>query len=97
MKPLERAAQALFDRDCERAVARGHEPHHKPGTDVRTMPPSYKDDYMADAAAMLKAIRQPSDFMICAALDAFDRGNRGYVPEWQAMIDAALKECGETK
>lgn len=43
------------------------------------------------ARAAIEAMRQPTDKMICAALDAHDRGKRGYSDQWNAMIDEALK------
>lgn len=58
---IEAAAQALFDRHVARCFARGLQPHHRKGTQVKDMPPSYRDDYLADAAAALaaaEAIRQ---------------------------------------
>lgn len=48
-------AQALFDRACIRAEARGHKPHHPSGTLVRSMPNSYREDYEEDARAMIRA------------------------------------------
>lgn len=53
---VERVAQALFDRLCERCAARGHTPHHPQGTLVRNMPPSYRDDYLDDARAVLRVV-----------------------------------------
>ncbi|MGY3366123.1 hypothetical protein ACVWZL_003248 [Bradyrhizobium sp. GM2.4] len=53
--PIWKVADALFARYCERARARGHQPHHPPGTPVSTMPPSYSNDYAADARAALAA------------------------------------------
>lgn len=52
---IEAAAQALFDRHVARCFARGLQPHHRRGTQVKDMPPSYRDDYLADAAAALAA------------------------------------------
>jgi hypothetical protein len=52
---IERVAQALFDHHCERCARRGSEPHHQPGTLVRDMPPSYRDDYWLDARAAIEA------------------------------------------
>lgn len=78
-------AQALFERTCERALARGHEPHHKPGTRVSDMPPSYQDDYLADARAALAAMKPTYAF----------RGGPGhdYPCSNPNMIECAGDEC----
>ncbi|KTS09760.1 hypothetical protein SB2_11955 [Methylobacterium radiotolerans] len=52
---VEAAAQALFDRYCARLKVRDVASHHPPGTRVSAMPPSYRDDYIADARAALEA------------------------------------------
>lgn len=60
-------AQAIFNRECERAYARGIAPHHAPGTLVESMPPSYCDDYIKDAEALFGAIfaRAPYEKPTC--------------------------------
>lgn len=50
-------AQAIFNRECERAYARGRVPHHAPLTPVESMPPSYRDDYFEDAKAIIAALQ----------------------------------------
>ncbi len=47
---------------------------------------------MAKARAAIAAMREPTDKMICAALDANDKGTRAYSDWWRAMIDAALSD-----
>jgi hypothetical protein len=78
---IELVAQSLFDRHCQRCKARGTEPHHPAGTLVRDMPPSYRDDYIADARAAIEAMREPTPQMVAAvaplaltaaALDCYD-------------------------
>lgn len=49
------------------------------------------------ARAAIIAMREPTDKMICAALDDFDnrarvRPGQGYFDAWKAMIDAILKD-----
>jgi len=53
---VEAVAQALFDRLCARCAARGRTPHHPPGTSVRSMPHSYRADYLDDARAAIAAV-----------------------------------------
>jgi hypothetical protein len=45
------------------------------------------------AIAVLKAMRVPTQAMICAVLDAHDRAPRTTraIEDWQTMIDEALK------
>lgn len=93
----EQVAQALFDRGCERAMMRGQTPHHKPGTLVANMPASYRDDYMADALAIIEAMHEPTGAMIDKGAEAYSHGSDTAAPwgirdAWCAMIDAALDE-----
>lgn len=87
---VERVAQALFDRECQRAKLRGRSSHHKEGTLVVNMPPSYRDDYLSDARAAIEAMREPTEGMadqiIYSQLETIQQGE----DLWRAMIDAAL-------
>lgn len=45
-----------------------------------------------DARAAIGAMREPTDKMVCAALDSKERAYSGW---WRAMIDAALLPAGD--
>lgn len=49
--------------------------------------------YRREAVTAIKAMREPTDLMICAVLDLHDSAPRTFrvSEDWRAMIDEALK------
>ena len=43
-----------------------------------------------DRAGYIIVPKKPTNKMICAALDAWDSGKRGYSEQWAAMISATI-------
>lgn len=83
MTPLERAARAIFDLD---QTVPG-----KPVAKWDEQCAAFKEHHVARAAAVLTAIREPSEAMDRAAAEC----ESSYVGDvYTAMIDAALAEEG---
>lgn len=84
MTPLERAAKALEEalrEPVNRMWAKPDSEGIEPG------------DYLSAARAVLTAIREPSEGMVRANSDHWERGDDPSIAErWQVMIDAALSE-----
>jgi hypothetical protein len=77
---IERMAKAMCDA-------------HIPGS-WQTAEWPQRHHYIDQARAAIEAIREPTQAMIAAACDDFDkrgRGQQSYTHIWQAMIDEALK------
>ena len=91
MKILERAARALYDRWLEspdvarEAITNG--PH--PAWDKLSCETQAK--WTGDARAVMEAIREPSEAMKRAGMDACG-GDGSVLDGYDAMIDAALDE-----
>lgn len=108
MTPLERAGKALYERDpLTQDVFRRDCLNPAAGFASRTEPLPWeelgqddRDAYIADARAVIEAIREPSEAMEAAGYGNTkgDPDNTGIVDNprpddaWRAMIDALLEE-----
>lgn len=91
--PIEAVAQALFDRLCQRCAARGREPHHRAGTLVRDMPPSYRDDYLDDARAVLESVER---FKAANCTHPFPQGTGSCSSDGSSSMEWHCPDCGKS-
>jgi hypothetical protein len=92
MNIIERAARAIAD-ECERQVEQSKGTGYFDGGDLREAVMDGYFDLSKVVAAVLTAVREPTDAMAKAAglKDAEqDFGNAPWPEHWEAMIDAAL-------
>lgn len=99
MTPLERAARALMKSQDGLPTEKPADWTEEMWLDEQQSQQTIEDEtwpeFVDDVRAVLAAIREPSEGMVCAhieAEDCFDDRPRQAIVDWQAMIDQALAE-----
>jgi hypothetical protein len=85
---IERAARALYPKLSYGDRLRAHLPG--PQITWEQLPDDFRDFYYANARAVLREIREPSEEMVRAGDSCLGIATSPVI--WQAMIDAALEE-----
>lgn len=81
--PTERKFMSEMVERVAKAIARVRDDDYHPWEE-------FKELYREEARAAIDAMREPTHKMICAALDANDKGGRAFSDWYRAMIDEAL-------